>query len=312
MRARIWTPILFGALLVVVTGNANAQEMRVRSGWLGFTYEAFAEDGEENAHITRVYPGSPAAEAGVREGDEIIRVNGRTDVATALDAQEIEPGDTIRMRVRRDVGRDSDVAVVAARRPNNLAVIAPTPRRVWSDDDRREDRMFYRFRPDSLIARVDSLFGRNGRVFVWPDSLFVHADSLHRGLELMLRDSLGPKLREFSEEFRAWVPEGGARSVITIGRRSVAGAEFEEMNPGLSAYFGTDEGALVLRVAPGTPAARAGLQPGDVVLEANDREVDSVDDLRNAVSRAQGMRPRAVQLEILRQGRRQDIDLRWE
>jgi S1-C subfamily serine protease len=84
------------------------------------------------------------------------------------------------------------------------------------------------------------------------------------------------------------------------------------MNPGLSAYFGTDEGALVLRVAPGTPAARAGLQPGDVVLEANDREVDSVDDLRNAVARAQGMRPRAVQLEILRQGRRQDIDLRWE
>jgi S1-C subfamily serine protease len=108
------------------------------------------------------------------------------------------------------------------------------------------------------------------------------------------------------------VPEGTSRTVIALGSRSVAGAEFEEMNEGLSSYFGTDEGALVLRVSPGTPAAQAGLRAGDVVLEADGRDVDSVDDLRSALARAQRNRPRAVELEILRKGRRESIDLRWE
>ena len=100
--------------------------------------------------------------------------------------------------------------------------------------------------------------------------------------------------------------------MIALGSRSVAGAEFEEMNEGLSGYFGTDDGALVLKVSPGTPADRAGLRPGDVVLEANGLEIDSVDDLREVLVRAQRSRTRSVLIDILRQRQRQEVELRWE
>lgn len=45
-------------------------------------------------------------------------------------------------------------------------------------------------------------------------------------------------------------------------------------------------GALVGRVRPGSPAERAGLQPGDIIIEANLRPVRNADDLQAAVERA--------------------------
>src|SRR5690606_31724488 len=66
------------------------------------------------------------------------------------------------------------------------------------------------------------------------DSLAIHADSLHKGIQLLLRDSLGPRLEALGDELRILVPQGPTRTVFALGNRSVAGAEFEEMNPGLS------------------------------------------------------------------------------
>jgi len=59
-----------------------------------------------------------------------------------------------------------------------------------------------------------------------------------------------------------------------LGRGRVAGAEFREMTPDLAEYFnGQEEGLLVLRVIPGTPAGRLGLRGGDIVVEVNGRPV---------------------------------------
>lgn len=321
MSVRGWMPMLLGALLTIPIGVAAAQETVERPGWLGFTYEASRENGRERVRVDQVYPRSPAAAAGLRKSDEIVRWNGRADVGQALEALWLEPGDSVRLRIRRGEARERDLVVVADRRPPRVFSYGPA-----GEAERfgfsREDAERLQRELKANQEEIERLF----RDQAWPDSIRIdtfwvgdafgrtlklHADSLHRGLQLMLRDSLGPQLQALAEDFR-WVPEAGARAVAMMGRRSVAGAEFEEMNSGLSAYFGTDEGALVLRVSPGTPAARAGLQPGDVVLQADDREVDSIEDLRTAVARAQKQRPRAVQLEILRRGRRQELDLRWE
>ena len=43
---------------------------------------------------------------------------------------------------------------------------------------------------------------------------------------------------------------------------------------------------LVVDVAEGTPAALAGIQPGDVIVRIGQTEVGSVDVLRAAISRA--------------------------
>jgi membrane-associated protease RseP (regulator of RpoE activity) len=106
------------------------------------------------------------------------------------------------------------------------------------------------------------------------------------------------------------MPMGEGRPFfMELGRRAAAGAELAEMNEGLSTYFGGQrEGALVIDVAPETPAARAGLRPGDVIVRAGGEEVSDPEDVRRALNRAEEGQ---VALEVIRQGRRQTLSLEW-
>ena len=77
---------------------------------------------------------------------------------------------------------------------------------------------------------------------------------------------------------------GQFRSLFLTDLR-VAGAEFRELHGDLAEYFeGTDAGLLVIRVIPGTPAARAGLREGDVVVEVNGEECHEISTLRSAMA----------------------------
>lgn len=100
------------------------------------------------------------------------------------------------------------------------------------------------------------------------------------------------------------------RRTTGLGQRAVAGAELSEMNDGLAAYFQVGEGLLVLRVMPGTPAARAGLEAGDVVVRAAGEPVRSIDDLRFAVAAHRENGP--IELEIVRAGDRRTLGLEHE
>lgn len=46
-------------------------------------------------------------------------------------------------------------------------------------------------------------------------------------------------------------------------------------------------GAFVGKVNPGSPAQRAGLQPGDIITELNMRPISSADDIERAISNLQ-------------------------
>ena len=100
-----------------------------------------------------------------------------------------------------------------------------------------------------------------------------------------------------------------AHGFFELARSGIAGAEFEEMNDGLASYFGTSDGLLVLRVAPETPAARAGLQAGDVVLSVDGEPVTEVSQLRARMLRAPQQNDGALRLEILRRGARHTLEL---
>lgn len=93
---------------------------------------------------------------------------------------------------------------------------------------------------------------------------------------------------------------------MTIGMRAVAGAELSELNEGLSEYFGATDGVLVLNARDGTPAARAGLRAGDVILRANGSAVTSIIDLRRAIAGREGG---SVRLEVQRRGERVTVTL---
>ena len=85
------------------------------------------------------------------------------------------------------------------------------------------------------------------------------------------------------------------------------GVAVQEVNQGFAESFGlpTPEGALVSSVQDGSPAAKAGLQPGDVVREVDDQRIVSSGDLPAYV----GLRRpgEEVKLTVWRQGKSQQL-----
>lgn len=111
------------------------------------------------------------------------------------------------------------------------------------------------------------------------------------------------------------VPSNMARDVmdqiIRTGKvtRGYLGVILQEITPELSTAMklGTTRGALVGDVEPSGPAARAGLQAGDVIVEANGKSVDDPRALRLMVS---SMAPGSiVNLRVLHDGQSRKVTL---
>jgi serine protease Do/serine protease DegQ len=82
-------------------------------------------------------------------------------------------------------------------------------------------------------------------------------------------------------------------------QRGYIGMEVQGLTPDLAEAFGAKrvEGVVVVQVDPDSPAARAGVQPGDVVVQLGDRRIDKLGDYRSqeAVVFAGGKLPISVQ-----------------
>ncbi|HEY6444192.1 MAG TPA: DegQ family serine endoprotease [Candidatus Acidoferrales bacterium] len=99
--------------------------------------------------------------------------------------------------------------------------------------------------------------------------------------------------------------------IVSHGKvvRGYLGIEIQELTPDLARQFGvnTRGGALVGEVEPDTPAAKAGLKRGDVILTLNGQPVASDRDLRLRISQ---MAPdTSVKLGISRDGKTQDFNV---
>jgi len=111
------------------------------------------------------------------------------------------------------------------------------------------------------------------------------------------------------------IPINMARAVmdqiVSHGKvvRGYLGLYPQDVTPALAKQFGLSQpsGALVGEVEPDTPAARAGLKRGDVILAMNGQAVSSANDLRLRISE---MAPgTTVKLQISREGRTQDVSV---
>ena len=109
------------------------------------------------------------------------------------------------------------------------------------------------------------------------------------------------------------VPANMARSVmdqlIKSGRvrRGILGIIAQPMTSDIATSLGLREvrGAIVSAVAPGSPAERAGVQPGDVIVSFNGEPVADGNALRNAVA---GTQPGTeVTLTVRRDGREEQL-----
>jgi serine protease Do len=92
--------------------------------------------------------------------------------------------------------------------------------------------------------------------------------------------------------------------------RGWMGVVIQPLDDALASSFGLDEarGALVSRVNDGSPAQRAGLEPGDVILGFDGEEVDAVRTLPRIVARTPA--GKTVPVELWRNGESMKLSLR--
>jgi membrane-associated protease RseP (regulator of RpoE activity) len=323
------------AVLAPAAAEAQVSVRVTHRGVLGIMTQATGPGAEQRV-IVDVVPESPAQKAGVVKGDTLVAINGQPATDRAM-RTPFEPGDTVVLRVRR-AGQNRDINVVAGERSGrfesfsfemlpdsimrqvavimrNVATELDTlrlPRIVvegasgdsvfefrFRDDD--STRVFRFVRPDMHID-IDSV---RMRAFEIGERARVHADSLR---EHILRN-MDERTFEF-DTVRFMRPGEIFVRGMSVGLRSVAGAELAELNPGLAEYFRASEGVLVLNARDGTPAARAGLAAGDVIIQANGADVRSIPDLRRAVEGAG--HGTAIRLRVLRRGQPVELSLGTE
>jgi Do/DeqQ family serine protease len=95
-------------------------------------------------------------------------------------------------------------------------------------------------------------------------------------------------------------------------RRGQLGVYIQDLTPQLAKALDVhqEEGAVVTQVAPDSPAARAGIQTGDVIVKADGKPVHSAAELRNTVGLMQI--GQTVTLDVLRNGKPEQIKARIE
>jgi serine protease Do len=89
--------------------------------------------------------------------------------------------------------------------------------------------------------------------------------------------------------------------------RGFLGVQMQEVTPQLARSFElpNTNGALVSRVIPDTPAAKAGLKEGDFIVAVDGRSVDDTNTLRNIIaSTAPG---KTIEMDLIRDGKKQAL-----
>ncbi len=105
--------------LVIPIVNQLRSSGHIERGWLGVT----VDDANDVVTVAAVERGSPAARAGIRPGDVIVRVNGEhIDNSRGLIRliAASSPGTNVNLAIRRQ-GREIDVSVAVGRRPTESA-----------------------------------------------------------------------------------------------------------------------------------------------------------------------------------------------
>ncbi len=91
----------------------------IERGWLGVS----VEERDDAVVIAALDRNGPAAKAGIRQGDQVVAINGdKIDNSRGLirAVAVVTPGNSVRVTVRRQ-GRDMDIPVSVGRRPNEPA-----------------------------------------------------------------------------------------------------------------------------------------------------------------------------------------------
>ena len=272
--------LLPGLFALGIAGVAIAQ---TGNGWLGVSTQAVTEDlrdaldlRSDGVLVNRVVSGSPADRAGIRKGDVITAVNGRS-----VDSPD-ELADVIR---RQSPGSSASIRV--ARRSGAQTISVRLGDR---DDARSGDRDDDEEWKDTPTPGTPAP-GRPD-IHVWKNGKEVDPDD---------EDFKNFKMPDM-QGFRGF----GDMSGMQFNMRPRLGVRLQKMNSDLGGYFGgtNGRGALVVEVVEDSPAERAGIKAGDVIIAVGSTNVDDPDDLIRAIANEEGR----TSLTLVRRGSRRTVD----
>jgi len=248
-------------------------------GWLGvyFSGEMVSSNGRvlwsKYPLIESVEPDSPAEKAGVESRDLLIAIEGNDVTKVPVNFQELlVPGRRITLNVRH--GRTTvDRVVLVERRPPNE----------WAT-------------PPGMAAAPAAVTAPRA-----PQAPGAPEAPEPPDAPTAWRTPLPPMARMGA------VHPGDMTVSVWYEDMTLAGARVQRFSA-LKEYFGVDSGILVLSVVSATPAARAGLRDGDVIVRAGGKTVADPGRLARLIEQAPDD---ALTLEIVRQRKKQTVVLKW-
>lgn len=131
------------------------------------------------------------------------------------------------------------------------------------------------------------LVDMRGKVVAISTAVIPYAQGIGFAIPINRAKTIAGQLIKYGKVKRPWI--------------GIAGAD---VIPALNQYYGlgTDSGALVAEMARGSPADRAGLQPGDVIVKIDGRKIENMFDLTSTIESA-GINKEIV-VEAVRKGKK--------
>jgi S1-C subfamily serine protease len=249
-------------------------------GWIGFTTsgphsESVSDDGQivtyfDYPTIVTVDGHSPAEQAGIMRGDELVAYNGLDVVGRALNlTQLLVPEKKLLVTIRRG-GETKDYPVIVAKASERIAL-------------RRLDF-------DGLPLEFERAQIERARV---------QGRAEAAGSAIFAVPKMGANIGS--------LPMGG--QLLVIAPNGVFGASAYSVGPELARALKLETGVLVNDVPEETPASRAGLRPGDVIVSVAGCQVASLHELQRLIETRAA--DRSVALRIMRDKKPRNITVRW-
>lgn len=295
-------PMVLAAYLTAIVLALTAAGPAAADGYLGVMLQEVSPSmgkalqlGDRNGVLVNdVVDDSPAAKAGLQDGDVILALNGRPAADQAgltKSVRDLAPGTKAELTVLRD-GRQVKLPVeIGERAAGGQELDLARLRGLEGLEGLKELKEL------KGLKELEHLEGLKD--LEWLE------DGDTKVLVLPKGDGRAPRAFFEGED-----GDGSERRVVIRKLdedRGWLGVHLDALNGQLGEYFGVKDGAgvLVTEVVADSPAAAAGLRAGDVIVKAGDTEVASPDALHEAMA---GTKPgEKLSLQVLRKGNRQKV-----
>jgi len=284
--ARTLTVVL---LACVVGATAIAGNHQIgKKAFLGVHVEEETEWSEGGARVTRVVRDSAAEEAGIEDGDIVVSFDGATvrgpgGLTKAM--QGTEPGDRAQVVVVRD-GRERTFDVELGSHAAQKVTIA------LQDLD------------------LSGLEGLGERLQIHLEDLDLDLEALEglENLDLKVLEDLD--LSGLEGLINLTHCEGDDCKTLRwhSSDKPLLGVQLVDATPELREHLGSneDEGVLISKILPDTPAEDAGIRVGDLIVAIDGEAIEDIGDIRHALQRKYG---EDSEIEVIRDGSPMSIDV---